>query len=433
MDDPTAATPPPPPPPAPPSGAPYTAPPDEGARRIRRDPENGMLGGVAAGFARHFGVDVVWIRLAFVLTTVFGGGVGIVVYLAAWLIVPEGDDADAGGARRVRPSGASDGRGAAFWVGVGLVAVGGLILLDTLFEPLTARIAWISTGDVVFPLVLIGIGALIYRSSRGDDVTPAVVRATGDGGFEERIERWSEDVEQRAQAFEARHEARAATLRELRSRSRVAPVTLGLALLILGGVWLLGSLGIPGLTLARAFAGALLVVGIGLVAGAFLGRGRGLVATGLLLTPIVLVATLVPQLPGGLSVVTLGEDGFTVQDDGPFVERPESLAALPSTYEFGAGRTTVDLRSTELAEAIALAGTTELSIALGVGELRVFLPEDVTVELDVALGIGEIRLPGSDAGGLGLSRAVTLPGTSPEGGRLVLTIEQGIGAVTVTR
>ena len=432
MDDPTAATPP--PPPAPPSGAPYTAPPDEGARRIRRDPENGMLGGVAAGFARHFGVDVVWIRLAFVLTTVFGGGVGIVVYLAAWLIVPEGDDVAAGGgARRARTSDAADGRGAAFWVGVGLVAVGGLVLLDTVLRPLEARLGWMSTGDVVFPLVLIGIGALIYRSSRGDDVTPSVMRTTADGGFEERIERWSEDVEQRAEAFEARHEARTATLRELRSRSRVAPVTLGLALLTLGGVWLLGSLGVPGLTLTRAFAGALLIVGLGLVAGAFLGRGRGLIATGLLLTPIVLVATLVPQLPGGLSAVMIGEDGFTVQDDGPFLERPESLAELPSTYEFGLGRTTVDLRSAELAEAIALAGTTELSIALGVGELRVLLPEDVNVDLDVALGIGEITLPGSDAGGLGLSRTVTLPGTSPEGGRLVLTIEQGIGAVTVTR
>jgi phage shock protein PspC (stress-responsive transcriptional regulator) len=392
-----------------------------------------MLGGVAAGFARHLGVDVVWIRLAFVLATVFGGGVGIVVYLAAWLIVPEGDDADAGGARRVRTGDASDGRGAAFWVGVGLVAVGGLILLDTLLSPLTARITWMSPGDVVFPLVLIGIGALIFRSSRGDDVAPAVMRASGDGGFEERIERWSEEVEQRAEAFEARHEARAATLRELRSRSRVAPVTLGLALLTLGGAWLLGSLGVPGLTLARAFAGALLIIGIGLVAGAFLGRGRGLVAAGLLLTPVVLVATLVPQLPGGLSFVTIGEDGFTVQDDGPFLERPGSLAELPAAYEFGAGRTTIDLRSADLSEDLARAGTTELSIALGVGELRVLLPEDVTVELDVSLGVGEIALPGSDAGGLGLSRAVTLPGTEPEDGRLVLTIEQGIGAVTVTR
>lgn len=433
MDDATATPPPPPPPPAP-SGAPSTAPPDGGARRIRRDPENGMLGGVAAGFARHFGVDVIWIRLAFVLATVFGGGVGIVVYLAAWLIVPEGDDVAAGGgARRVRTSDAADGRGAAFWVGVGLVAVGGLILLDTLLSPLEARLGWVSTGDVVFPLVLIGIGALIYRSSRGDDVTPAVVRTNGDGGFEERIERWSEEVEQRAEAFEARHEARAATLRELRSRSRVAPTTLGLALLTLGGVWLLGSFGVAGLTLARAFAGALLIVGLGLVVGAFLGRGRGLIATGLLLTPVVLVATLVPQLPGGLSAAQIGDGGITVRDDGPYLERPGSLAELPADYEFGAGRTTIDLRSADLADDLARAGTTELSIALGVGELRVLLPEDVTVELDVALGVGEIVLDGSDAGGLGLERTVTLPGTSPEDGVLVLTIEQGIGTVTVTR
>lgn len=433
-----AATPPPPPPP--PSGEPSPPPPSPGnaARRVRRDTAEGMVGGVAAGFARHFAIDVAWIRLAFVLLTVFGGGVGIVLYLAAWLIVPEGDDRDAGSgtrsgrsANRARDPEAS-GRGTSFWAGVGLIAIGGLILLDTVLDPLEARMGWISTGDIIFPLVLIGIGALIYRSSRGEDVVPVALRNDGEGTLEDRIERWSDDVEQRAEAFEARQESRAAERRAAGERSRVAPVTLGLALLSLGVIWLLGSLGIDGLTFGRAVAAALLVVGAGLVVGAFLGRGRGLVATGILLTPVVLVATLVPQLPGGLAAVSVTEDGFVVQDDGPFVERPSSLDALADAYEFGVGSATIDLRGLDR-DALARAGTTELRIALGIGDLRVRLPEHVTVEVSVELGIGRIDLAGSTTAGLGQDTSVRLAGTTPEDGRLVLIIEQGIGAVTVTR
>ena len=47
-----------------------------------------MLGGVAAGLADYFGVDVTLIRIAFVVFT-FLGGAGIPAYLACLLLVPE--------------------------------------------------------------------------------------------------------------------------------------------------------------------------------------------------------------------------------------------------------------------------------------------------------------------------------------------------------
>lgn len=50
---------------------------------LRRDREQGMIAGVALGIARSFGVDVMFVRLAFVLATVFAGGIGLVIYLAA--------------------------------------------------------------------------------------------------------------------------------------------------------------------------------------------------------------------------------------------------------------------------------------------------------------------------------------------------------------
>ncbi|WP_020530949.1 PspC domain-containing protein [Flexithrix dorotheae] len=61
---------------------------DESVRRLFRDGEDGVLGGVASGIASFFGLDVNLIRLLFVIGT-FLGGVGIIVYLVVWFITPE--------------------------------------------------------------------------------------------------------------------------------------------------------------------------------------------------------------------------------------------------------------------------------------------------------------------------------------------------------
>ena len=47
-----------------------------------------MLGGVCAGIADCFDVDVVLVRIA-VAVLALAGGVGVPLYLAAWLLVPE--------------------------------------------------------------------------------------------------------------------------------------------------------------------------------------------------------------------------------------------------------------------------------------------------------------------------------------------------------
>jgi phage shock protein PspC (stress-responsive transcriptional regulator) len=55
---------------------------------LRRPFEDRMLAGVAAGLARYFGVDVMIVRIAFVVLTVVGGA-GIPLYLAGLLLIPE--------------------------------------------------------------------------------------------------------------------------------------------------------------------------------------------------------------------------------------------------------------------------------------------------------------------------------------------------------
>jgi phage shock protein PspC (stress-responsive transcriptional regulator) len=59
---------------------------------LRRSLDDRMLGGVAGGLARYFGVEAVIVRIAFVVLT-FVGGAGIPLYLAGLLLIPdEGSD-----------------------------------------------------------------------------------------------------------------------------------------------------------------------------------------------------------------------------------------------------------------------------------------------------------------------------------------------------
>lgn len=56
--------------------------------RLTRDKGNGMLGGVCAGIAARYGYDVGLVRLVWVLLTLLTSGVGIIIYIAAWAILP---------------------------------------------------------------------------------------------------------------------------------------------------------------------------------------------------------------------------------------------------------------------------------------------------------------------------------------------------------
>lgn len=57
-------------------------------RKFYRDPDNGVLGGVASGLAAFIGWDVVLVRVLMILVLLFGWGTIIPIYLVIWLIVP---------------------------------------------------------------------------------------------------------------------------------------------------------------------------------------------------------------------------------------------------------------------------------------------------------------------------------------------------------
>ena len=58
-------------------------------KKLYRDKDNGMIGGVASGLGYYFGIDVIWIRIILVLFIFGGFGSGIIAYLVLWIVTPE--------------------------------------------------------------------------------------------------------------------------------------------------------------------------------------------------------------------------------------------------------------------------------------------------------------------------------------------------------
>jgi len=65
------------------------------AKKLRRSSDNKVLGGVCGGIGEFLGVDPVWLRLAFVVISFFGG-VGVIAYGLAWLLLPDSATGDLG-------------------------------------------------------------------------------------------------------------------------------------------------------------------------------------------------------------------------------------------------------------------------------------------------------------------------------------------------
>jgi phage shock protein PspC (stress-responsive transcriptional regulator) len=57
-------------------------------KKMYRDPDGKVLGGVSSGIAAYFGVDVVIIRLLF-FASIFIAGTGLILYIILWIILPE--------------------------------------------------------------------------------------------------------------------------------------------------------------------------------------------------------------------------------------------------------------------------------------------------------------------------------------------------------
>jgi signal transduction histidine kinase len=118
---------------------------------LRRDLDNRVVAGVCAGIGRRIGLDPVILRVAFVVAAA-AGGVGILLYGLAWLLIPAERPGRARALARALP------RRASWQVAAG---VGLLVLALLLF--LRESGVWFSDA-LVWPVVLAAMGtALIWH------------------------------------------------------------------------------------------------------------------------------------------------------------------------------------------------------------------------------------------------------------------------------
>jgi len=158
-------------------------------------------------------------------------------------------------------------------------------------------------------------------------------------------------------------------------------------------------------------ATAVLVLGLGLVVGGFVGRARWLIIIGVVLLPALWFTSFWP-------------DNFSFTA-GETVYEPVSVADVASPYELGAGQMTLDLSSLSNAE-LAEIGT--ISASLGMGELIVLLPADVGVDLRAEVGAGAVEGPFNEANGVGIDITRNL---GPDPVVLELDLEVGLGVITI--
>ncbi|MFE1596139.1 PspC domain-containing protein [Nocardia sp. NPDC058705] len=189
-----------------------------------------------------------------------------------------------------------------------------------------------------------------------------------------------------------------------RPRSRLTPVTIGLAILAAAVAGAAAASGVEWMTPARIAAFALAVVGLGLVAGAFLRRGYGLLVLTAPLAGFVVLASLIG--PIDFDSGTMGDHTWT----------PIATTELQPRYEVNMGSGTLDLRGMNLTE------SRSVEVSVNMGEAVVLLPDNMTVKTSCEVNMGESRCDEGLSG----------PNT-PDAPVLDLRVDVQMGEVTVTR
>jgi phage shock protein PspC (stress-responsive transcriptional regulator) len=363
-------------------------------RPLRRSASDKVIAGVAGGLAENFGVSSLAVRTLFGLAFVVVAwqvwtllGIAIVAYVLLWIFVPREDIG-------LSPAGRLTGR----FPRIG-PAIGVLLLLAG-----AAAIAAQLDGWLVWPVLLIGGGVLLYRYDAGRGVArPPAPSAPG----------VTPPVALPPASVELPPKPRAP--RPPRERSPLGWLGLGIALLAVGIAAILQNLGALDVRLVRYPALVLLILGVTMLVGAFAGRARWLVLPAILVVPFLLAA----------SIVTVPlEGGF-----GNLYERPLSSAAVHGSYQRVAGDIYLDLTELTGTQAAPV-----LSATTGFGSVNVTVPFDAHVIVTERAGAGVVHAGRamSDTG-FEASLSTTMEPKHGDGATITLDLETGIGDVWVYR
>jgi phage shock protein PspC (stress-responsive transcriptional regulator) len=340
-------------------------------RRLYRAADRRWLGGVCAGLGRYFGLSPMIYRVAFAALAL-AGGTGVLLYLAAWLVIPDEGAEDSIAAQaieqhRTRP-----------WllIGVSLLALGVILTLSEAH-------VWPGPGSIWLAAAIAG-GAIVWWQL---GTRPAGGPLSRDVGPEEV--------------------ARA-------RRGSLLPVAVGLLIGGLGVVALVDAATSATVDWRIALAAAAVVLGGLVAAGAATGRAVGSVAV---LGVIVLAACAI-----AFAVRVPVFAGF-----GDRTIAPASAAGLHARYEHGIGNFVVDLQDVSLP-----VGETRVKATLGIGDLEVRVPEDVTVRVDGRASAGQVVLFGHSDDGSAVHERTVSVGSAPRR-VLVLDARVGLGELEVHR
>lgn len=341
-------------------------------RRLSRARDGRWLGGVCAGLGQYFGVNPMIYRIGFVALSL-AGGTGILLYVAAWLVMPDDgvEDSIAGEAiknHRDQP-----------WllIGVGLLGFAALLALPS------AHI-WPSAGNLWVAAALAG-AAIVWWHTAGRRERPAV-RAAEPGEPAVALPR----------------------------RRSMGPVAAAALIASIGLVALLDVATGASIDWRIVLAVAAVVLGGLIAAGAATGHRVGSVV----LLGLVVLGALAVAIAARVPIFA----GI-----GDRVAHPVAFASVGARYEQGIGNLDVELQDVRFP-----LGETHVKATLGIGDLVVRVPRNVTVKVDARASAGEVNLFGTTHDGRVVHERTTQLGNDPSR-VLVLDARVGLGQVEVQR
>ncbi|WP_329266456.1 PspC domain-containing protein [Streptomyces pseudovenezuelae] len=438
---------------APPTAAPQDAAAAEDAPpaplRFRRDRRHKLLAGVCAGLGRQCDMDPVIFRITLTVLSATGG-IGLIFYGFAWLLVPY-EDEDENEVRKLL-TGRVDGQAL---TGVLFALVGCGVFLTMLSN------TGVLTFAVVLSLLLAGAG--YWSRNRGTpDPDPLAAQAVADAPPEAQAPPvpagypswWRDPIVKdgthvggtgylwgpsdsrdrdiaaavnigRGASWSRGEDIRAARIPSPKPRG---PRWIGgwvfLLALLAGGLgtgatWEDHALGT---SLQTGLSCALIVLGLGIAISSFLGRtGAGSIFLAILTAGLLATSAALPKDITTRWVRT----NWT----------PAATQNIRAQYELGTGVGTLDLSQVDFAQGRTV--TTQADV--GVGRLVVIVPPDVTVKAVVDVGVGDIQLPGDNQKDVdvapGKRKEITLkpaPGTENPA-TLDIDLRVGIGQAEVSR
>ncbi|MGW3289048.1 PspC domain-containing protein [Streptomyces sp. NPDC001002] len=419
------------------------------SRKFRRDRDYKMLAGVCAGLGRQCDMDPVIFRITLAVLSATGG-IGLIFYGFAWLLVPYQDEEE----NEVRKllTGRVDGQAltAVLFALVGcgvfltMVANGGVmafaVVLSLLLagagywsrqrgtpdpDPLAAQAAADAPPEAQAPPV-----PAAYPSWWRDPIVKDGTHVGGTGYLWGPQDSRDRDIAAAVNIslgspWRSRADIRAPQVPAPRQRGSrwiggwVFLLALGAGVLGTAGTWEDHALGT---SLQTGLAAALIVLGLGIAVSAFLGRtGAG----------SIFLAIITAALLAGSVALPKDIDTHWIRTTW----QPATAADVRAKYNLGSGVGTLDLSRVHVAKG----RTVETEAEIGAGRVKVIVPKDATVKLSIDVGVGDIQLPGDEQKDVDVApdkhKEVTLtPVTGGKNtGTLDIDIQVGLGQAEVSR